>query len=148
MIDSDGILRHKDGEIVAADLDTLWNLCPVNTHIPTVRELADDAQSKGAKGNLGNIQFPVSPDQIPPESQMIFTIDRDGHEDSFYFGAKGYKRPDNDLGKYKFWTSSCVSNDCHNNNYYFNGAKGDFGDAITVQNYFAVRCFPDPARKE
>lgn len=72
-------------------------------HLPTIRELAEEAQSRGAKGILELSQ--VNPDQVPTGYYKISAINPDGNKDEFYYNPEGYILR-SDLYVYRFWSSS------------------------------------------
>lgn len=77
-------------------------------HLPTLRELAEDAQKKGAKGILEVSQ--VDPNEVPSGYSKISAYNSDGQIDEFYFNRSGYKRPHGEIGDYTFWSSSALTN--------------------------------------
>tara|TARA_Y100000590_G_scaffold445177_1_gene576939 strand:- start:1067 stop:1573 length:507 start_codon:yes stop_codon:yes gene_type:complete len=100
--------------------------------LPTVRELALYAESRGAQG--------ISETE-KPRHYLIKGSDAEGNSDPFYFSYKGYEPPEGELGEYWFWTSS-IPSDYTPVAYLLMGKYGDI--TYSVRNYFfrhiAVRC--------
>lgn len=138
----DGIIRNNDGTVADIAHVTAFTACPQGTHLPTIRELSEESQAKGAKGILELSQ--VNADQIPKGYQKISAINPDGRKDEFYFNPEGQKRPLGDLGHYWFWSSSRASE------YQGYEMHGSGGITTYYSNYaspgVAVRCLAGPPR--
>jgi hypothetical protein len=81
--------------------------CPTGTHLPTMREIAEYCTALGAKGILEIAD--VNPGAIPKDYLHYQVTNSDNSQEEFYFNEKGYQRPNGDLGKEFFWTSSLDS---------------------------------------
>ncbi|MFN8943765.1 MAG: hypothetical protein ACK5WZ_03980 [Pseudobdellovibrionaceae bacterium] len=98
--------RHNDGSIRHMTQVTAIGYCKFKgQHLPTVRELAQWAQSMGATGISETAQNGYS---------GLTARNDDGDKDNFYFSRTGYKRPNevwsSSTDTY-FWSSSVSSND-------------------------------------
>lgn len=69
------------------------------SRLPTARELALYARSRGAEG--------IS-ETAKDGYYLVKGTDSAGNADHFYFSYKGYKSPAGDLGNYWFWSSSVL----------------------------------------
>jgi len=133
------ILHNADGNIRYMNQYEAMKACPVGTHLPTIRELAEESQSRGARGILEVIQ--VNPDIVPAGYYKISAINPNGQKDEFYFNYEGYKDPTGDLGNNWFWSSSV-------NPYYSHVAFDLFGgygyvyDNLRYYSDHAVLCIP------
>jgi hypothetical protein len=105
-LDANGIIRNDDGSIHYMQQPTAMSACPQDTHLPTIRELANISQANGAKGILEIDQ--VDPNKVPAGYGRVSGTNPDGRDDRFYFSAEGYKDPnyDQDIPRYWFWSSS------------------------------------------
>lgn len=152
-LDANGILRWNNGDIrymtqlEASGTNPLTmkkdspDVCEsYGAHLPTARELAKEAQARGAKGILeGNHAG------IPDGYYEIWAINPDGQEDRFYFNNDGYKT-DGALGGKYFWSSS-ASRISSYFAYSLNRDSGHFGTDVrsasdTIFYNVVVRCFP------
>lgn len=140
-LDADGILRKDDGSIIYMDHFDALNACPNGTHLPTVRELALDAQARGAQGVLEAGQG-----SVPSRYDMIASINPDGFKDIFYFNFDDYSRPLGDSYKVWFWSSS-IGSSYTTAAYHIHGGSGDIASTWRGGVFHAVRCFPDQAPK-
>lgn len=151
-LDANGILRNDDGTIRYMNLDEALQSCPRGTHLPTVRELARDAQSRGAKGILETSQ--VNPNQVSPFVIKVSAVDPNGRLDEFYYDYRGYQRPMGDLGNNNFWSSSSVARPIQFNSGYvlshwravghapdYPRENGGIYEAYRIYKGYAVRCF-------
>ena len=57
--------------------------CPKGTRLPTIRELARDAQAQGAKGILEVYQ--VRKNDVPPGYELFVVLNPDKIKDQFYY---------------------------------------------------------------
>ncbi len=98
-------------------------------HLPSARELAQLATSRGAAG--------IS-ETAKNGYYQVNAKNADGKVDSFYFRNSGYIRPADDLGNNWFWSSSVVLN---RPDYAFDlyGGNGHVG-YVYRDNLHAVRC--------
>lgn len=62
--------------------------CPSGTHLPSIRELAEEAKDFGAKGIL---QRSVDPNNIPPGYTHFLAVNAEEAKDDFYYSNDGYK---------------------------------------------------------
>lgn len=100
------ILRNADGSVREMTQREARTACPATTHLPTIRELAQESQARGARGILEVNQ--VNPDNVPSGYDALDSINPNGRADVFYYNSLGYQPPNDDSGKYNFWTSSEV----------------------------------------
>lgn len=134
------ILRNADGSINKyMNQYEAMKACPAGTHLPTARELAKEAQARGAKGILEVNQ--VRRAGKPNGYYEISAINPDGQDDVFYFNEDGYKRPDDALEGMLFWSSSSVSFS-NARAFLFNGDDGGLPYGGRYGEH-AVRCATD-----
>lgn len=101
---ADLIVRYPDGSPIQASWSVAMQACPAGMRLPTARELAKWAASRGAKGILEVNQ--VDPRATPAGYQLISVVDPDGKNDSFFYSYEGYESTIEKHQKYDFWTSS------------------------------------------
>jgi hypothetical protein len=101
------------------------------THLPSARELAQFAVKLGAKGIV------EACDSDDDFCQKVEAKNIDGKNDTFYFSAAGYRRPEGDLGKVWFSSSSVRLNGQAGFGFslygpygFFGGTASDMGDAV------------------
>lgn len=134
------ILRNLDGTVREITQREARTACPPSTHLPTIRELAQESEVRGARGILKVNQ--VKPNNIPAGYDMIDSINPNGLADIFYYNAIGYQPPNDDSGKYGFWTSSEVIG-MGGIFYTMNGLSGEDGGNPPGFWRRAVKCLAD-----
>lgn len=80
--------------------------------LPTGREFSILSINHGAAGIIERSQIKNEKEEAKIlKKGYILIIQRElnGSIDEFYFSSVGYKRPQGDLGKYSFWSSSLTS---------------------------------------
>ena len=97
------ILRTDDGQVKLIKQGTEFNTCPEGTYLPTLRELAKETESWGAKGVLELNAV----NQIPPGYRLIRATDQWGNKDEFYYSFTGCKLP-TEIDGVVFWMASYV----------------------------------------
>jgi hypothetical protein len=114
-------------------------LCPANMRLPTIRELAFEAQAHGAKGILEVSQ--VNPNEVPHGYYKISAINSRSRQqkDEFYFSHEGYKRPEGDGGNNWFWSSS-VNPKVTDSAHYISGFSGEIISGVRSYANGLVRC--------
>lgn len=138
----DGVIaRYADGRVRHMNQFDAMSYCASRgMHLPSARELAQLAASRGAAGiseTAKNGYYPVS------------AINADGKVDDFYVSYAGYNSPSGDLGNNWFWSSSVFSFSPYEA-YVFNGSHGPHSDGGNFGNHsrysvnFAVRCVVGP----
>jgi len=138
-LDNNGIVLDNEGHLLLASQRDAIRACPVGTHLPSAREFANDAHARGARGTA---EMPHTGfDQAPAGYDTIWSSTLQGQRDDFYFNSKGYHRPQGDLGKYCFWTSSLAHFEIFRG-YCFNGKNAYFVTLHTGVNFLPVRCIP------
>ena len=145
-LDKFGILRYDDGAIhLMTYKEMMKTSCPASTHLPTIRELAIETQSRGAKGILEVTQ--VNPKKVPRGYDLIQSMNVAGQLDQFYFSYEGYNSPytgpEADLGTI-FWSRSWLYDYEPQMALELHGLYA-WIHVISVHNYnfaAAIRCFP------
>lgn len=118
----------------------VWHCEEKGAHLPSARELAMYAMSRGAKG--------ISNKKLDDSYYLEDTMGADGKPDKFFYSAKGYSPPSDDIDKVPpTWSSSQVANDPglavifqH-----FRGQFGHAGDGSPEHGgqYWPIRCATD-----
>src|SRR6185437_3321572 len=78
-LDHDGIIVNAQGTPVPINHWNLSDYCPRGTHVPSIRELAEISQQKGAK------ILEVSAGKPPAGFDLIDAVNADGKRDQFYY---------------------------------------------------------------
>jgi hypothetical protein len=148
----DQILRRANGSILfmtqyeASGVDPVTKIkvrpdaCEAagKGRLPTIRELAQEAQTLGAKGVLEVNQ--VDPNNVPAGYYLVSAINPDRQKDEFYFNHDGYQRPSGDLGAHLFWLAS-VHPHISALGFYFSGPYGGVYSRYRDDFYVVgVRC--------
>ncbi|RYZ94241.1 MAG: hypothetical protein EOP11_26645 [Proteobacteria bacterium] len=139
----DEILRDEDGHFVRANQSGAAAACAAKgMRLPTLRELAQLATSRGAKGIKE--QSEIRETDLAGGYILETPTDPSGKRDDFYYNSLGYREPDRGAGKQAFWSSSaCVA--CvlggggASSAYAFDAASGKFYDKYETLSY-SVRC--------
>ena len=114
--------------------------CPAGTRLPTIRELAEEAEKRGAKGILELNQ--VDPKAVQKGYRKVSVINMNGKKDEFYFNHHGYKKPKRELDKNNFWSSS-INSEFSDGVYVFNGEYGTIGSVCRGRKYHdTFLCIP------
>ena len=100
------LLVDSKGDAVRVSGIDAQTACPAGTRLPTVRELAVEAQARGAQGILEVGQ--VDPAHVPAGYQLVHFFNEEGTEDQFYFSPHGYKRLSDEFAQKtsNIWSSS------------------------------------------
>lgn len=132
-VDEDGILRTDDGKAAYGWYADARKACPRGTHLPTVREFAKWAQSRGAKGVLE--VHAVSGTRAPDTYMKISAVNPNGKHDEFYFSSEGFRRAPGVGLDSAFWSSSIMRDEYR---------PGD-GDAYFINGGSAIldHCNPE-----
>ena len=102
-IDRDGFVRSDNGNIQCLSQFAALKACPIGTHLPSLRELANECKMRGAQiFEKSQIDF----DNIPSGYQYFRAVGIDGFEDFFYLDSSGYQSPGGELGAHGFWSAS------------------------------------------
>lgn len=141
-LDSNGVLRKADGSIRYLTQPKAMKACPSGTHLPTIRELAEEAHANGSKEILELNQ--VNPQQVPDDYEKISAINSDGTQGEFYYNnddLDGYEVEW--LGSNWFWSSSIHSHPMFSDvDFYIYITAGELLTQFSDFSH-AVRCFAD-----
>ena len=110
--------------------------CPKGSHLITVRELAEIAQTRGAAGIVEVEDY----DPKMKNFKMISATTSSGDREVFYYGYAGYQRPSGDLGL-MFWSSSLDWD--NKKKVYSIDNDGFIYNGILPTNYLGVMCVRD-----
>jgi hypothetical protein len=104
-----GLLREPDGSLLRADYSNIESKCAgMGMRLPTIRELANLAKSRGAKGILNSFQI-KDQERMAEKVEHIMAINPDGKADDFFYAPEGFKHDSNhqnipeDSGEGGFW---------------------------------------------
>ncbi|MGK5083042.1 hypothetical protein WDW37_07025 [Bdellovibrionota bacterium FG-1] len=126
------IVRNADGKVRHMYQTEADSYCRnQGQRLPTTRELALYAQSRGAQGISETPKF---------DYDLIKGSDSLGNPDNFYYSNRGYQRPAGDLGSQYFWSSSVTRDDFSFFAYHMGGEDALFLIGSGGDNYGSVRC--------
>lgn len=145
--DASGRVRHMN------QYDAEKYCLNLGSRLPTIRELAEESQKRGAKGILETAYPGVSANAPAVEVEREQMIN-DGYREiftkniadesvvDFYFNFSGYQRPAGDLGRYWYWSSSVHPDGDSLYAYLFVGAIGVIFnyDRLVSNDGSTVRC--------
>lgn len=136
------VLRDEEGKFIYSTQEEAFELCQNNgMRLPSIRELAELAKKKGAKGILGQIQ--AKEQDIAEGTIQIKAQNSDGKKEQFYYSWEGYSSPRDwknlpPLGHHWFWSSStcvnCIIGTGGNSIYVFDGWDGHIYDKYADLN--------------
>jgi hypothetical protein len=144
------IVRDANGGVLSMDQYAAERYCRQRgTRLPRARELAMYAQSRGACRVLSPEEYAnlkETGDCLKSKYHLV-SVARSGLQpsDEFYYNNNGYQRPEGDLDRYFFWSSSVASDPSLSDSSYFAyvlvGYTGYIYDSFRRTNEeHAVRC--------
>lgn len=136
------ILRDATGRVLRAKQKDAAKACSSRgMHLPTLRELAELAEQRGAKG-LKELHAIEEPD-LAAGYVLHTPTNPDGKRDDFYYNRRGYREPDRKVIGEIFWSSSacvgCVEGTGADSAYAFSSVTGEIADKYATIPY-GVRC--------
>jgi hypothetical protein len=137
-IDRDGFVRSDNGNVRLLNQYAALRACPTGTHLPSLRELANECKMRGAQiFEKSQIDF----DNIPSGYQQFRAVGVDGVEDFFYLDSSGYQNPGGELGAHGFWSASY---ELYGDEvgYVVDGATCEVDFVYLGTQLAAVRCLP------
>ncbi len=115
------IVKDDNNRVIIMNHAEAIQYCSTHdARLPSARELAKLSMSLGSKGIVDACEK-IDKQCGKYEPVSIY----DGTPDSFYFSSRGYQRPEGDLGKYVFWSSSIIKPYVTDFNGYSGGLDGD-----------------------
>ena len=106
-LDKSGVLLTNDGKVASMEWHDALTACPVGTHLPSAREMAELAVKSGAKGILEQ-------NSTAPGYTAIRTVDLEKRaKDQFFYDFTGYSSQNSLFEANSFWSSSVGTNTGH-----------------------------------
>ncbi len=132
------ILKEPNGTPVRYIFDQAVIACPPGYRLPTAREFAVYAQSRGAKGILETYDVPTGQTPLLPYLK-ISVVNPDNSRDEFYFNYEGFVPEQSDLREHYFWSSSRELG-VPNKAFQFNVFYGSLDSWITYYDSCSALC--------
>lgn len=139
----DRVLRDEEGLLLRSSQEGAAKACAARgMRLPTFRELAELAVTRGAKGIIETSDF--TPEHHGKAYFLVKPLNPDGFQDAFYYNSIGYKEPVFQAARAEFWSSStCVNcvigGEGGNSAYSMDAETGDARDRYADVT-LAVRC--------